>query len=489
MKLLQVQVPDFRVLKDVDIKFDRRFVPNIFPLGSLNGGGKSTLLQLVFVLLHCCTNPERKVFIKNLLHGFTLNDDSSDRVLAIINIWDGEKEVEIKFLVCHNTYIENILKQDHEYKNNEDWKLSNFEKLENITKNIYKTEQDIEQLEKATNKLEIHEKLENDDIKHRLFQPVVRELFYNNIISPRIRRLPVADFKEEVEEMLDSYQLNLDELSQEKEKIDIVLQKISTYLHEKNIVYICNYSSGIDTEKNEFVLCQIGDNLDINKAEDWLDKISNKIFLAAPISQVFLFTSQTSRRLLFQQNSNRDYDSDLKLSKLKLPGFFTYDFAPVDLLIKVFTNALEEDSRTAVETEGKYGKRYEELLDDLNLLLANKKVNISTDFSKITFKLDTNDGNIELYPEDLSHGELKRLSIYLWLKYNKIEDAIVLMDEIEIGFHPDWQYEIIRDLEEWSSSNQYILATHSYQLCRALTPAHVRELEPKLIKSDNNIPL
>ncbi|MBE9257732.1 ATP-binding protein, partial [Dolichospermum sp. LEGE 00246] len=117
MKLLQVQVPDFRVLKDVDIKFDRRFVPNIFPLGSLNGGGKSTLLQLVFVLLHCCTNPERKVFIKNLLHGFTLNDDSSDRVLAIIKIWDGEKEVEIKFLVCHNTYIENILKQDHEYKN------------------------------------------------------------------------------------------------------------------------------------------------------------------------------------------------------------------------------------------------------------------------------------------------------------------------------------------------------------------------------------
>jgi predicted ATPase len=116
-------------------------------------------------------------------------------------------------------------------------------------------------------------------------------------------------------------------------------------------------------------------------------------------------------------------------------------------------------------------------------------VNISTDFSKITFKLDTNDGNIELYPEDLSHGELKRLSIYLWIKYSKIKNAIVLMDEIEIGFHPDWQYEIIRDLEEWSSSNQYILATHSYQLCRALTPAHVREIEPKLIKSDNNIPL
>lgn len=479
MKLLQVQVPDFRVLKDVDIKFDRKFVPNIFPLGSLNGGGKSTLLQLVFVLLHCCTNPERNVFIKNLLHGFTLNDDSSDRVLAIINIWDGEKEVEIKFLVCHNTYIENILKQDHEYKNSEDWKLSNLEKLENITKRISKTEQDIEQLEEALDKLEMYEELEEDDnIRDQYFHNVMYDLMYNKVINPS--NTPVIEkFKDYIQGIFDVLKINLDQLLQEKEKIVL----------EKNIIYICNYSSEIDTEEKEFLLCEISDNLDINKARGWLDAISNKIFLAAPITQVFLFTSQTSRRLLFQQNGDRDYDSDLKLSKSKLPGFFTYDFAPVDLLIKVFTSVRDEDFRTAIETEGEYGKRYKELLAELNLLLANKKVNISTDFSKITFKLDTNDGNIELYPEDLSHGELKRLTIYLWIKYNKIEDAIVLMDEIEIGFHPDWQYEIIRDLEEWSSSNQYILATHSYQLCRALTPAHVRELEPKLIKSDNNIPL
>ncbi|MFN5895536.1 MAG: AAA family ATPase, partial [Dolichospermum sp.] len=260
------------------------------------------------------------------------------------------------------------------------------------------------------------------------------------------------------------------------------------YLPLKHIIYICPYFSGVGVGENH-LLCKIGDNLDINKAESWLDEISNKIFLAAPITQVFLFTSQKSRSLLFQQNSERDYDLDLKSSKLKLPGFFTYDFAPVDLLIKVFTSARDEDFRTAIETEGEYGKRYKELLAELNLLLANKKVNISTDFSKITFKLDTNDGNIELCPEDLSHGELKRLTIYLWIKYNKIEDAIVLMDEIEIGFHPDWQYRIIPDLEQWSPSNQYILATHSYELCQALTPGHVRELEPKLIKSDNNISL
>jgi predicted ATPase len=490
MKLLQVQVPNFRVLKDVDIKFDRKFVPNIFPLGSLNGGGKSTLLQLVFVLLHCCTNPERKVFIKNLLHGFTLNDDSSDRVLAIIKIWDGEKEVEIKFLACHNTYIENILKQDHEYKNNEDWKLSNFHEIENINNKISKIEQDIEQLEKAINKLELYnQKIEDDKIKRLRYQLIRRELIDAEVIPSRPRISAIEEFKEQVEEMLDISKINLDELYQDKQKIELIVQSIYRYLHNNNIRYICNYSSGIDTQENEFVLCQIGNNLDIDKAEAWLDEISNKIFLAAPISQVFLFTSQTSRRLLFQQNSDREYDLELKWSKSKLPGFFTYDFAPVDLLVKAFTSARDEDFRDAIETEGEYGKRYKALLDDLNLFLVNKKVNISKDFSKITFKLDTNNENIELYPEDLSHGELKRLSIYMWIKYNKIENSIVLMDEIEIALHPDWQYRIIADLEQWSPSNQYILATHSHELCQALTPGHVRELEPKLIKLDNNISL
>ncbi|MDJ0504207.1 MAG: AAA family ATPase [Nostocales cyanobacterium LE14-WE12] len=384
MKLLQVQVPDFRVLKDVDIKFDRRFVPNIFPLGSLNGGGKSTLLQLVFVLLHCCTNRERHHYIENLLHGFTFNNDGSDRVLAIINIWDGEKEVEIKFLVGDYPIEDIAVDLDDEYHD-----------------------------------------------RNGIHPPVLRQ---------------------------------------------------------EHIIYICSYFLPVGMGENR-LLCRVSGNLYRYQAKDLLDEISNKIFLAAPITQVFLFISRESRYRLFAKNGGGNYDSDLKLSKSKLPGFFTYDFAPVDLLIKAFTSARDEDFITAIETEGEYGKRYKELLAELNLLLANKKVNISTDFSKITFKLDTNDGNIELYPEDLSHGELKRLSIYLWIKYNKIEDAIVLMDEIEIGFHPDWQYRIIPDLEQWSPSNQYILATHSYELCQALTPGHVRELEPKLIKSDKNISL
>ena len=54
------------------------------------------------------------------------------------------------------------------------------------------------------------------------------------------------------------------------------------------------------------------------------------------------------------------------------------------------------------------------------------------------------------------------------------------MDEVDLALHPDWQYKIVSDLVDWVPSNQYILATHSYELCQALTPSHVKVLEPKL---------
>ncbi|MEQ9548413.1 MAG: hypothetical protein RIM23_02160 [Coleofasciculus sp. G3-WIS-01] len=44
MHLQRIRVPDFRVLKDVDITFENDFVPKIFPLGSL----KNELNQMLF---------------------------------------------------------------------------------------------------------------------------------------------------------------------------------------------------------------------------------------------------------------------------------------------------------------------------------------------------------------------------------------------------------------------------------------------------------
>jgi predicted ATP-dependent endonuclease of OLD family len=385
MHLLRVQVPDFRGLKNIDITFEKDFFPKIFPLGSQNGGGKSTLLQLIFILLHCSVDDDKKPFVQNLLQGFKILEGEV-KILAIIDIWDGEKIVKLEFC-CLCFSAEN-------YRAKPD-----FISDEN---NII----DICYLEK------LKEEIDNDDITTLRFTEL----------------------------------------------------KLITELK-------CRFN-----------------NQSQEQAKSFLEKISHKIFLAAPATQVFLFLPPKSRELLFKKSSNGDnnYYGILESARSELKGLFTYDFLAVELLIESFKAARDRDFREAIKT-GSYGNSYQTLINDLNLMLSNKRINVNEDLSGVNFHLYNNGETIELYPEDLSHGELKRLSIYIWLKFLNIEDAIVLMDEVEIAFHPDWQYQIISDLKEWAPSNQYILATHSYALCEALTPAHVKEIEPKLIKQESNI--
>jgi predicted ATP-dependent endonuclease of OLD family len=377
MHLLRVQVPDFRGLKNIDLTFEKDFVPKIFPLGSQNGGGKSTLLQLIFVLLHCSVDEHKKPFVQDLIQGFKILD-GEEKILAIIDIWDGKKVVKLEFYCQKSSFL--------------------------------------------TNRLEVDER------------------------------------------------------------------------NSENIIYICHVENSrkeISHNHTELTITVLTCHFNNQKKEEaklFLDKVSRKIFLAAPSTQVFLFLPQNSRELLFKKSTNGDnnYYGILESAISKLQGLFTYDFLAVGLLIELFKAARDRDFKEAIKT-GHYGNSYQALIKELNLLLGNKTINLDEDFSGVNFQLYNNGETIELYPEDLSHGELKRLSIYVWIKSRNIKDAIVLMDEIEIAFHPDWQYQIISDFKEWAPSNQYILATHSYALCEALTPAHVKEIEPKLIKQESNI--
>ncbi|MBE9249226.1 AAA family ATPase [Dolichospermum sp. LEGE 00240] len=390
MHIQRIQVPDFRALKNVDITFEKEFTPRIFPFGSQNGGGKSTLLQLIFVLLHCAGNPDRVEFIQNLLYGFHVNDESGKRKLAIIDIWDGNKTVTLDFFICSESYIVNLLNQD-----------------------------------------DLHS-----------------ESYIVNSLNQDDEQVKLTSFYEE---------------------------KLEKYI---SLFFIYNFQSAENFI--ERLVCQVDGIDDIHDVSKFVIELSNKIFLTAHISQIFLFLQPDNRKSLFktQANNQTNYYQQIKTANSKLPGFFTYDFLAIDILIEAFKKARNDDFAQAVKQRGNYGNNYVKLLDELNNLLSNKKINVEPDLSGINFKIDGDE--TELYPEDLSHGELKRLCIYMWLKHNKIEDAIVLMDELEISFHPDWQYQIVRDLEEWGATNQYILATHSYELCNAVTPAHVKELDPKL---------
>ncbi|MEH1817363.1 MAG: AAA family ATPase [Nostoc sp.] len=487
MKLRRVQVPDFRILKNVDITFEPEFIPSIFPLGSQNGGGKSTLLQLIFILLHCSTDSDKKDFVKNILYGFTINNNSDKRVLAIIDIWNEDKTVQLEFLSYNDSYLRELLILNDKVEINNDTYLqfSATNQLEKIINKISITEKEIQDLERTIIKLDSVRKIESSEERRFVFRELMQRLqrFEFRTLKLGIANIPIDRFQDEVQTRLDISKLNIEKYYEQREQLERILQRVLKYLQSEKLVYICNYSANGNKDEEEVLLCRIN-NIDMNKVEIFMKELSQKIFLAAPSTQVFLFNSKESRKLLFKEQDNEtDYYSHLKLAKSKLSGFFTYDFLAVDILIEAFKSARDKDFAEAIK-KGEYGNSYKALINDLNLILFNKKINVDADLSGVIFKLDKDGEDLELYPEDLSHGELKRLSIYMWIKYHNIENAIVLMDEIEIAFHPDWQYQIIADLNQWSSSNQYILATHSYELCQALTPAHVKELEPKLLKQE-----
>ncbi|MBP0021269.1 MAG: AAA family ATPase [Cyanobacteria bacterium SBLK] len=526
MFLKRVQVPDFRVLQDVDISFEPDFFPKIFPLGSLNGGGKSTLLQLIFVLLHCSFDSKKLEFLKNFLYGFGTREDSDERILARFEIWDGKETRKFNFFTCKDSLVQRKIENLNSlHQPNYDFELlfsipfitkeplSEISSLENDVAFLEETASNLEGIENNENieslrltRQELENLLQLERMKENPKILSISKTLSKSSLSLSDFHAEVKNLQKEIDDQIKRDKINLAALYERQLTIQNVSGKIQEYLHSEKLLFICNYSTK-GNEAKEILLCRC-ENQEIEQGESFLNNLSEKIFLAAPSTQVFLFLSQESRKFLFQEKNTDiadiipnllgsiakamrnledndkysfNYSVQLESAKLKLSGFFTYDFFAVNLLISAFKNARDKDFKIAIET-GDYGTNYKELLGDLNFLLQNKKININQDLSGVNFKLIKDDEEIELYPEDLSHGELKRLSIYMWLKYNNIEDAIVLMDEIEIAFHPDWQYQIVRDLEEWENSNQYILATHSYELCTALTPDHVKEIEPKLLK-------
>ena len=135
-----------------------------------------------------------------------------------------------------------------------------------------------------------------------------------------------------------------------------------------------------------------------------------------------------------------------------------------------------------------YGSSLKNMINDFHDFLGHDKYILPTPDldSVIVQKQISETERIELEPENLSHGELRRLGLYAWIKYNIPENSIILIDEVENALHPDWQYNIADELASWGN-NQYLLATHSFHLCEALTPKHVKEIEPKMCNPSSEV--
>lgn len=374
MRLVNVHVPEFRALKNIDITFEPDFYPQVFPLGSLNGGGKSTLLQLIFVLLN----------IKPTFgNAYLENSYFKDFLLDLINTSTLRKELSL---------------------------------LASIT------------------------------LQNNKKEKIILNYFYGDTLD--------------MKDLIKDYSIYFAFVNGSSNSGFIAAADIE----DKN--------SLSDPIKSASILTEI------------IDNIRKHIFLISPSNQSYLFSTQEERRLPYMSDGEKNHNQTLKRLKDSFPNFFTYDF--IDVLTEIFRLARDKDYNERLKT-GVYGTHSEQLEKSINnLFIDGKKITPLTidqkrhtkdSIQSMGFKLPSGE---EIYPEDLSHGELKRLTIFILFQYYEIQDAIILMDEIENGFHPDWQRHIVDDLLAWGPSNQYILATHSYELCRGVTPAHVKEIYPKL---------
>lgn len=144
-------------------------------------------------------------------------------------------------------------------------------------------------------------------------------------------------------------------------------------------------------------------------------------------------------------SSNKElFDPDEEFHKgiknLLFHHLFQYDFSIVKSVIQILHKAMKLDFQEMVR-KGEYGTYYKTLMGNINELLVNKEIVLEFDETGEIkhFHFLLKDSNVKLSLRDLSHGELRRLSIFIWIKYAEIQNSIVFMDEPEIAFHPDWQ--------------------------------------------------
>ena len=456
MYLQKIEIPSFRVLHDVVLEFGEIYAPQIFPLGSENGGGKSTVLQLLFALLHCSTEPKRLPYLQNLLATDSIPSTEAQRVIARLTLRIKDESHTLEFISLGDLFLQERLAEDSPPQGFRTQQFIFKRTSEEARKSAEETEADTTASQPS----------DSGESQHR----------------PSPKRTAASSAKARRETGAAQW---------------LRIERLLTDHHQKFITtYICSWEG---VQNTRAIVCRIPAQ-DVEKTESLLRAASSRVFLLSPTSHQYLFLPRHIRRAALYTKDrfiNSHINSgDSKLSpqlqylqtveeaQTVLTGFLSSDWPCIRSLFALFLDARDEDFKQAVQT-GSYGTRYITLLQEVNALLFGKQVRpLLNSFAHVVGVefIVTDESRLEtpLSLEDLSQGELKRLMIYAWLRSSNIQDALVLIDEIETSFHPDWQSRIVKDLHEWGPSNQYILATHSYELCQALTPRHVRELTPGL---------
>ncbi len=445
MKLLKVHVHNYRHLKDVSLSFEPDLYPQVFAIGSENGGGKSTLLQLIFTLLHCSPDPELHEFAVNAIQhmkGSFENWEAKIHQVIDIDLLDKDgNNISISYLLYP------VSSQEPD----------NIEKL-SIPDAIYLLFQaDL-----------LRNEIDSLYSKKEFLEGNLIQLNSIKNIEENIKQKLKADL-ENITEKIFNLQENLDATP-----INIYNQP----LLQGNLELLFFLQLPSFGELSNYCLCSKIKSDSSLSANDILTNLSKHILLAGQTTQPYIFLSNDSIGDMF--NSNKSYEQTLETARLKIGNLYNFNAFAINEIISAFKTAIEEDAKSMIRN-GYYGSNFSELTQELKLLLGgNKEIIPTPERDGLTVRYYIDDKNYkELSLGELSHGELKRVCLYSWIRHNKATNSIVLIDEIENGLHPDWQYQIVKDLQEWGD-NQYILATHSFYLCEALTPRHVKELSPKM---------
>ncbi len=517
MKIRRIQIPHFRALQNVDLTFEPGFEQQIFPLGSRNGGGKSTLLQLIFTLLKCSSRPEQHHYLRNILSEFIHPPDEPEKLIASITLsfdghaaeepaalaegFDAQRSPEVPQTAAQDVDLEflslgpQFLEEDFDGEGT----AVDFEVFGQDPEHIFpELRERLAQLQDYGARIDSTEL--TPEARKQVAQDIAKEL---RLTDPGYDQDMSAT---EIASILDR------EIRDAEKNVTISRKKIQTVnehrfrikrlLKENKLFLITTFHPPSSHSAQEpgpgyYALVARVAGGSPGRLKEQLATASKSIFLLGPSMQQYLFLERAYRRSLVATSESSEniqlriwpeeidsaaviYAREIARAETDLPGFFAYDWLSIEPLLRLFRQARDQDFANAVKT-GNYGNHYTTMLAEINTLLHQKHVRPLEDLSGIQFTTQSPGGEeVALDLEDLSRGELKRLMIYAWLKANQTDGGVVLIDEIEVSFHPDWQSGIVRELWEWAPQNQYILATHSYEVCEALTPAHIRELAPKL---------
>jgi hypothetical protein len=310
MKLLKVHVHNYRHLKDVSLTFEPDLYPQVFAIGSENGGGKSTLLQLIFTFLHCAPHPELHKFVINAIQhmkGFLENWEEEIHQIIDIDLMDEDgNNISISYLIYPivSKEIENV----------EELSISDAINLISLVKS----------LESKINFLDSERKI--------CLQRLEQELDLIN----SYRSSNHVDKKLKIQNSLSSLEKQIN-VAQE-ELYSIPENACYQILREENIellfpVHIVSRNGAA----SYYHLCYKIKSTSSIAPNDILFHLSKYIFLAGQTTQPYIFLSNETIRDMFDIETN--YGESLENARFKIGNLYNFNAFAINEIIAAFNTA------------------------------------------------------------------------------------------------------------------------------------------------------